>query len=80
MLRAEEPQTANSTDLSVHFIIFAVSVAMRAYSVAVFRSICHGPSISLPRHQNLTSCGCSQPWLRRRSDSAVPPGWLQYSR
>ena len=41
---------------------------MRPYSVAVFISICHQPSISLPRHQNLMSCGLSQPCLRRRSE------------
>ena len=46
---------------------------------AVLASICQGPSISLPRHQNLTPCGFSQPCARRRSDSVVPPGWLQYS-
>ena len=48
-------------------------------AVAVLYSICQGPSISLPRHQNLTSCGFSQPCARRRSDQSVPPGWLQYS-
>ena len=59
MLRPEEPQAASSIEGSIHFIILEASVAMRPYSVAVFISICHGPSISLPRHQNLMSCGFS---------------------
>ena len=79
MVRPDEPQAASSIEGSIHFIILAASVAMRPYSVAVFISICHQPSISLPRHQNLMSCGLSQPCLRRRSESAVPLGWLQYS-
>ena len=79
MLRPDEPHAASSMVGSTHFIILAASVAMRPYSAGVFAPICQGPSISLPRHQNLTPCGCSQPCARRRSDSAVPPGWLQYS-
>ena len=45
-----------------------------------FRQICHGPSISLPRHQNFTACGSLYPCATRRSLRRVPPGWLQYSR
>src|SRR5512143_3588825 len=41
--------------------------------------ICQGPSISLPRHQYLTSCGCSKPCDRRRSLHFVPRSTLQYS-
>src|SRR5258707_7504805 len=74
MRRLDEPQTASSSERSTHFIILAASWAMRPYSVAVLASICHGPSISLPRHQNLTSCGFSQPCWRRKSDSVVPAG------
>src|SRR6516165_8916507 len=53
--RPEEPHAASSIEPSTHFIILAASVAMRPYSCAVLASICHGPSISLPRHQNLTA-------------------------
>ena len=49
---------------------------MRPYSCAVLASICHGPSISLPRHQNFTPCGCSQPCARRRSDSVGAAGMV----
>ncbi|MEV0721122.1 hypothetical protein AB0H87_41915, partial [Asanoa sp. NPDC050611] len=28
------------------------------------------------RHQSFTSYGSAAPFLRRRSDSSVPPGWL----
>ena len=76
----DEPQAASSIVGSVSLIIFAASVAMRPYSSAVLAPICHEPSISLPRHQNFTSCGFSQPCERRRSESVVPEGWLQYSR
>src|SRR4030095_10323680 len=79
MRRPDEPQAASSMEGSIHFIILAASWAMRPYSTAVLASICHGPSISLPRPQNFTACGLSQPCLRRSSDSVVPPGWLQYS-
>src|SRR5215468_7323480 len=79
MRRPDEPQAASSIEGSIHFIILAASRAMRPYSWAVLASICQGPSISLPRHQNFTPCGLSQPCLRRNSDSAVPDGWLQYS-
>ncbi len=79
MLRPEEPQAASSIVGSIQRISFAASFATMPYCVAVLYSICQGPSISLPRHQNLTSCGFSQPCARRRSDQPVPPGWLQYS-
>src|SRR5215467_14550676 len=70
--RPEEPHAASSIEPSAHFIILAASAAIRPYSCAVLASICQGPSISLPRYQNLTPCGCSQPCARRRSDSSVP--------
>src|SRR6476659_7526755 len=79
MLRPDDPQAASSIVGSIHRIIFAASLATSPYCVAVLYSICQGPSISLPRHQNLMSCGFSQPCSRRRSDQLVPPGWLQYS-
>ncbi len=79
MLRPEEPQAASSIEGSIQRIILPASLAMRPYSVAVLYSICQGPSISLPRHQNLMACGSFQPCWMRRSDQAVPPGWLQYS-
>ena len=79
MLRPEEPTAASSIDGSMIRISFAASVAMRPYSVAVFEPICQGPSISLPRHQNFTPCGSSQPCRRRMSENLVPPGKLQYS-
>ena len=53
MLRPDEPQAASSMVGSTHFIILAASAAMRPYSGGVFAPICQGPSISLPRHQNL---------------------------
>ena len=79
MLRPDEPHAASSMVGSTHFISLAASAAMRPYSAGVFAPICQGPSISLPRHQNLMPCGRSRPCARRRSDNAVPPGWLQYS-
>ena len=79
MLRPEEPTAASSIDGSTIRISFAASVATRPYSVAVFEPICQGPSISLPRHQNFTPCGASQPCRRRMSENLVPPGKLQYS-
>ena len=57
----------------------AVSIALRPYSRAVMWPICQGPSISFPRHQERTLCGCSKPCSRRRSLHLVPPGKLQYS-
>ena len=44
---------------STHLMTLPASCATRPYSVAVFRQICQGPSISLPMHQNLMSCGSS---------------------
>ena len=38
---------------------WAMSRALRPYSRAVRVPICQGPSISLPRHQYFTLCGCS---------------------
>ena len=61
MLREDEPQAASSIVGSIHFMSLAASAAIRPYSHAVFVSICHGPSISLPRHQNFTLCGFSHP-------------------
>ena len=46
---------------------------------AVLWPICQGPSISLPRHHSLMPYGSLAPCATRRSDSAVPPGWLEYS-
>src|SRR5580700_2767421 len=59
--RCDDPQAANWIDESTHFMTLAASVAARPYSVAVFWQICQGPSISFPRHQNLTPCGQSYP-------------------
>jgi hypothetical protein len=42
--------------------------AKRPYSSAVLCPICQGASISLPRHQTLTPCGCFTPCAMRRSD------------
>ena len=55
--RAEEPQDETSMVGSTHFMTLPASAATRPYSAAVFPQICHGPSISLPRHQNFTACG-----------------------
>jgi hypothetical protein len=75
----ELPHATSSIDGSTRLIALAVSAASRAYSCAVLWPICHGPSISLPRHHSLMSCGSAKPLLRRRSDHRVPPGWLAYS-
>jgi hypothetical protein len=75
----ELPQATSSTEGSTRRIALAVSAASRAYSPAVLWPICHGPSISLPRHQSLMSYGSTAPLCRRRSDQYVPEGWLQYS-
>ena len=72
MLRPDEPTAASSMVGSVRRMSFAASVATRPYSAAVLLPICHGPSTSFPRHQNLTAWGFSQPCSRRRSESWVP--------
>ena len=64
----ELPQATSSTFGSIRRIALAVSAASRPYSVAVFWPICHGPSISLPRHHSRMSCGSRTPWAIRRSD------------
>ncbi len=61
---------------SIRRIALAVSEATRPYSAAFLWPTCHGPSISLPRHQSRTSWGCWAPFAPRRSESRVPPGWL----
>ena len=63
----EEPHATTSMESSVHFIIFAASLATRPYSYAVLRPICHGPSISLPRHHSLMPKGSFAPFFTRRS-------------
>ncbi len=60
MLRLDEPQAVSVTPGSTQRMTLAVSCATRPYSSAVFWQICHGPSISLPRHQNLMPCGFSK--------------------
>src|SRR4051812_37516839 len=50
------------------------------YSVAVTCPICHGPSISFPRHQCFTLWGSAYPCFRRKSLHCVPLSTLQYSR
>src|ERR1017187_8903227 len=74
-----DPQAINFRDGSTACIWRAASWAFIPYSVAVMCPICHGPSISLPRHQYSTLYDCSVPWLRRRSLHFVPFSMLQYS-
>src|SRR4029450_4663808 len=71
--RAEEPQDETTIEGSTHFMTLPASAAMRPYSVAVFLQICQGPSISFPRHQNLTPGGSLKPWDARRSLRLVRP-------
>ena len=75
----EEPQATSSIESSVHFIIFAASLATLPYSVAVLWHICQGPSISLPKHHNLMLKGSLAPFLILRSLHALPPLWFAYS-
>ena len=49
----ELPTTHSSIDGSTSRIALPASAASRPYSTAVFCPTCHGPSISLPRHQSL---------------------------
>ena len=72
--RPEDPEAAISIELSAQRMILAARAATRPYSSGVSAPVCQGPSISLPRHQNLTPCGLSQPCVLRSSDSVVPPG------
>ena len=75
----ELPATTSSTSGSMKRMRRAVSAAIRPYSSAVLWPICHGPSISLPRHQTRMPNGASLPFERRSSLRAVPPGWFVYS-
>src|SRR5580658_4515056 len=79
MPRPDEPQATNSMVLSRPRISFAAWSARRAYSSAGTCPACHGPSISLPRHQILTPYGSLLPLAARLSDQQVPVGRLQYS-
>src|SRR4051812_24688775 len=79
MSELDEPHTTNSSDLSKARSVFAVSLASRPYSSAVLWPTCHGPSISLPRHQSLTSKGSARPFFLRRSPQYEPTGPLTYS-
>src|SRR6188508_1977658 len=76
---AEEPQAINLRLGSRTRNCCAASRALRPYSRAVIVPICQGPSISLPRHQYLTLCGCAKPCERRSSLHLVPRSTLQYS-
>src|SRR6185312_8117136 len=79
MPRCVLPHATSSIDGSTWRIAAAQLRASRPYSVAVLWPSCHGPSISLPRHQIRTPYGSVAPWERRRSDQYEPDGWLQYS-
>ena len=74
-----EPQATVSMERSQSFIIFAACWARIAYWSAGTWPSCHGPSISLPRHQSLTPYGSGWPFAARRSASRLPGGQLQYS-
>jgi hypothetical protein len=50
----ELPTTHSSIEGSTRRIALPASAAIRPYSTAVFWPTCHGPSISLPRHQSFT--------------------------
>ena len=78
--RPDEPHATSSRSGSRWRMARAVSAARRPYSAAVLWPSCHGPSISLPRHHIRMPCGSVTPCSTRRSDSAVPCGWLAYSR
>ena len=54
-----DPQAINCSPGSTNRIWRAESCAFSPYSVAVTWPICQGPSISLPRHQYFTPCGCA---------------------
>src|SRR3954451_25216223 len=79
MAELELPPTHVSIDGSTSRIALPASAARRPYSTAVFWPICHGPSISLPRHQSRTPDGAGWPFPARRSAERLPVGELQYS-
>ena len=74
MSRLEEPQAASWMVGSTIRITLAVSSATRPYSSAVLSAICQGPSISLPRHQSLTPCGCVVAVLLAQVGERAPAG------
>src|SRR5947208_8103177 len=76
---AEDPQAINLRLGSRTRNCCAASRALRPYSRDVIVPICQGPSISLPRHQYLTLCGCAKPCDLRNSLHFVPRSTLQYS-
>ena len=63
----ELPQATSSIDGSTWRIALPASAASAPYSLADFRPICQGPSISLPRHHRRTPCGSGWPLAARRS-------------
>lgn len=75
----DDPHATSSTSGSIWRMARAVSAATRPYSSAVLWPVCQGPSISLPRHQSLMPKGSLSPCSARRSDRAVPEGWLASS-
>src|SRR5208282_4566975 len=79
MSEFDDPQTINSSERSKARKVLATSLARRPYSSAVLWPTCHGPSISLPRHQCLTANGSARPCFLRRSPQALPVGPLTYS-
>src|SRR5271165_4339318 len=79
MSEFDDPQTISRSDLSKARRVFATSFASRPYSCAVLWPTCHGPSISLPRHQCLTPNGSARPCFLRRSPQWLPVGPLTYS-
>ena len=68
-----EPQAMSCVPGSTTRIWRADSRALRPYSRAVMWPICHGPSISLPRHQYRTLCGSCVAVLPAQ---VAPPGAL----
>src|SRR5208282_5288404 len=79
MSEFDDPQTMSSSDLSKARSVFATSLARRPYSSAVLWPTCHGPSISLPRHQCLTANASARPCFLRKSPQALPVGPFTYS-
>ena len=67
ILEFELPTTQSSIEGSIRRIALPASAASRPYSTAVFCPICHGPSISLPRHHSFTPCGSGCPLSTRQS-------------
>ena len=68
----ELPHATSSIDGSTRRIAMAASAARRPYSAALVCPICHGPSISLPRHQVRILYGSAWPLAARRSAISVP--------